>query len=234
MNRLKDSMASSGGDAHARRRRALVKEIEQEVRSLQGLLGRAELDPRVMEALRRVPRHEFVGVQQRSLAYINHPLPIGHQQTISQPFIVALMTDLLGVGAEARVLEIGTGSGYQAAVLAEIVAEVYSVEFIDTLARSARERLERLGYSNVAIKSGDGREGWPEHAPYDGIVVTAAARSVPGALLEQLGHGARLVIPIGAPGQAQSLDVVEWDEAGNTVTRSVLPVAFVPLVQSGH
>ncbi len=119
-------------------------------------------------------------------------------------------------------------------MLAEIVAEVYSVEFIDTLARSARERLERLGYSNVAIKSGDGREGWPEHAPYDGIVVTAAARSVPGALLEQLGHGARLVIPIGAPGQAQSLDVVEWDEAGNTVTRSVLPVAFVPLVQSGH
>ncbi len=222
-------MAQHPADRFEQQRRALVEEIKQEVHSLRQMLGKSSLDPAVIDAISRVPRHEFVGVHQETLAYINHPLPIGYQQTISQPFIVALMTDLLGSGARGTVLEIGTGSGYQAAVLAELAARVYSVEIVEVLAESARERLQRLGYDNVEVRAGDGHSGWPEHAPYDAIIVTAAARAVPPALVAQLRAGARLVIPIGEPGETQWLNVLHKDEAGRIATRSVLPVAFVPL-----
>jgi protein-L-isoaspartate(D-aspartate) O-methyltransferase len=156
-------------------------------------------------------------------------MPIGHGQTISQPYIVALMTDLLEIDSDSRVLEIGTGCGYQAAVLAEIAGHVYTLEIIPALEIEARERLEALGYRNVTVALGNGRAGWPEHAPYDAIIVTAAAESIPPPLIEQLRPGGRLVIPIGQPGWGQSLELVTKAEDGQIEHREVLPVAFVPL-----
>jgi len=163
------------------------------------------------------------------LAYANGPVAIGYGQTISQPYIVALMTDLLKTNADDVVLEVGTGSGYQAAVLAQLVKQVYSVEIVAALAQEAKARLHRLGYANVAVRSGDGYGGWNEHAPFDGIVVTAAAPSIPSPLIEQLKPGGRLVIPLGAPHARQILTVVSKDEKGATVEQELLPVAFVPL-----
>ncbi len=209
----------------------MLRDIENEVRYTRELIGRDALDPRVMAAMAKVPRHEFVPGHEQRYAYANGPLPIGHGQTISQPYIVALMTDLLGCGPQASVLEIGTGSGYQSAVLSRVVKQVYSVEIVGDLAAQAAERLARLGYANVLTHQGDGYLGWQEHAPYDGILVTAAAPSVPPPLVEQLGKGARLVIPVGPPYGHQELLVIEKNADGSIRTRDVLGVAFVPLTR---
>jgi protein-L-isoaspartate(D-aspartate) O-methyltransferase len=209
----------------------LLEEIEADVRETAYLTGRAALDPRVMEAFGRVPRHAFVPNGLQVSAYDNHPLPIGHGQTISQPYIVALMTDLIRPRPEDVVLEIGTGSGYQAAVLSGLVKQVYSVELVEALGLLARERLQRLGYGNVEVRVGDGHLGWPEHAPYDGILVTAAAESVPPALVRQLKPGGVLVIPVGLSHFSQQLRLISKDADGHLQERNVLPVVFVPLVE---
>jgi len=220
-------------DGYVDNRRQMVDNIEADVRDTSLYLEKEALDQRVMEAMRSVPRHEFVRPSLRSLAYANRPLPIGHGQTISQPYIVAVMTDLLKPAANARVLEIGTGSGYQAAILAELVAEVYTMEIIDPLGIEAKERLRRLGYDNVQVRIGDGYYGWEEHAPFDSIIVTAAASHIPPPLITQLKPGGRMVIPVGGPFMTQQLLLVEKDSQGKLITRQVLPVAFVPLT-GGH
>ncbi len=183
-------------------------------------------DLRVLHAMRKVPRHEFVPKAVQHLAYEDFPLPIGEQQTISQPYIVAYMTQLIEPRASDRVLEVGTGSGYQAAILGELVEDVYTIEIVEPLARQAKETLERLGYKNVHVRSGDGYRGWPERGPFDAIVVTAAAPTVPKPLLEQLVVGGRLVIPVGE--RSQELLVVTRTESGFR-EQKVLPVRFVPM-----
>ena len=225
---------SSGRDAEAetRERRAMIREIEAEARETARYTGRSAFDARVMAALAEVPRHEFVPAGERDFAYFNEPLPIGHGQTISQPYIVALMTDLLVPQPEHVVLEVGTGCGYQAAVLSRLVRRVYSIEVVAALAASARERLARLGFDNVEVRAGDGAAGWPEHAPYDGIVVTAAAAELPPALVHQLKPGGRMVIPLDS-GLWQDLKLVIKDDKGGIDSRTVLPVAFVPLTHPG-
>jgi len=188
--------------------------------------ARGVSDPLVLEAMRTVPRHLFVPDDVRDAAYNDHPLPIGHGQTISQPYIVALMTDLAELSGGETVLEIGTGSGYQAAVLAEIVKDVYSIEIVEPLAATAAERLERLGYENVHVRHGDGYRGWPEHAPFDAIVVTAAPGHVPQPLVEQLKIGGRLVIPVGERYQ-ELLQIVKTEDGATE--RDIIPVRFVPM-----
>ena len=225
--------ATPAADRYAAARRALVAAIEETVRETAGHIGRDSMDPRVMAVLAEVPRHEFVPQDQRPHAYENRPLPIGHGQTISQPYIVALMTDLLKPQPEHKVLEIGTGSGYQAAVLARLVKEVYSIEIITELGRQATERLQRLGYDNVTVRNGDGYFGWEEQAPFDGIVVTAAADHIPPPLIRQLKPGGRMVIPVGSRFMVQQLVLVEKDAGGAATTRQILPVLFVPLT-GGH
>lgn len=221
-----------GGDsgALAKQRADMVSTIASEVRTLHSLLGRASLDARVMAAMERVPRHRFVPGAQQSAAYQNRPLAIGYGQTISQPLIVALMTDLLRVEPGDNVLEIGTGSGYQTAVLAELGAKVSSIEVIDELAVNAQHRLSALGYRNVTVRVGDGQRGWLEHAPYDGIIITAAGDDIASALLDQLKPGGRLVAPIRDGLGDQWLTLVEKDRQGRTRRKPILPVAFVPLV----
>jgi protein-L-isoaspartate(D-aspartate) O-methyltransferase len=218
-------------DGFERQRIALVREVEAMVEATADETGRSRLDPRVTGALARVPRHEFVPPRLVSQAYGNYPLPIGHGQTISQPYIVALMTDLLGADSRARVLEIGTGSGYQAAILAEVAGEVFSIEIVEPLAREAEARLARLGYRNIVTRVGDGYAGWPEQAPFDGILVTAAPDHVPAALVEQLKPGGRLVLPVGETGSTQSLLVIEKGVDGSLTRKTVLPVRFVPLLR---
>lgn len=212
----------------------LLEEIRMDVRQTAYLTGRAVLDERVMEAFRRVPRSAFVPEELAVSAYANHPLPIGHGQTISQPYIVALMTDLVCPRPEHVVLEVGTGSGYQAAVLSGLVSRVYSLEIVEALGRQARERLARLGYGNVEVRVGDGHAGWPEHAPYDGILVTAAAEAVPPALVDQLKPGGILVIPVGMSYFGQQLRVIRKGGDGEVKARDVLPVVFVPLTGGGQ
>ena len=214
-------------------RRAMVREIAADVRRTSNYLGKNRLDDRVMDAMGRVERHRFVPESIRDMAYLNRPLPIGHDQTISQPYIVAIMTDLLGLDPGCRVLEVGTGSGYQAAVLAELCDEVFTIEIVAPLGQEADERLARLGYENVNVRIGDGYAGWPEEAPFDGIIVTAGASHVPDPLVEQLARGARIVIPVGDPYGRQDLVVVTKQQNGDTVTREILPVIFVPLT-GGH
>lgn len=209
----------------------LLHDIENEVVLTRYEIGKEAFAARVMQAMAEVPRDFFVPDSHRLLAFANGPLPIGHGQTISQPYIVALMTDLLAPKPDDTILEIGTGSGYQAAVLAGLVHRVYSIEIIAALADAARQRLAILACDNVTIRNSDGYLGWPEHAPFDGIIVTAAAPYVPPPLTEQLKPGGRLVIPLGLPGSIQRLEVIEKDEAGSTQTRSVLSVAFVPLTR---
>jgi protein-L-isoaspartate(D-aspartate) O-methyltransferase len=212
-------------------RNALAREIERNVRETRNYTGRSRLDAAIIDAIRTVPRHEFVPVELRDRAYANRPLPIGEDQTISQPYIVALMTDLADVGPDSIVLEVGTGSGYQAAVLAEIVAHVYTIEIIGVLGRRAAQTLERLGYGNVTVRVGDGYLGWPEFAPFDAIIVTAAPEAVPPPLIEQLRVGGKLVVPVGAEGRGQSLQVLEKGPGGEITTTNVLPVRFVPLTR---
>jgi protein-L-isoaspartate(D-aspartate) O-methyltransferase len=217
------------GDAWQAARDAMVETIEGYGADLESVLGRPSLDARVLEVMHRVPRHVFVPWALRSAAYSNRPLPIGHGQTISQPFIVALMTDMAEVGPGAVVLEVGTGSGYQAAVLAELVREVHTIEIIPDLARTAAEALAEQGFQNVTVHVGDGWYGLPEAAPFDAILVTAAAGQVPPPLLDQLKPGGRMVIPVGPPFALQHLTLVEKDSEGRIRTRQTLPVAFVPL-----
>ncbi len=191
------------------------------------ILARGVRDPRVLAAMRKVPRHKFVDSSERDRAYEDHPLPIAGSQTISQPYIVALMTELLALPEKAKVLEIGTGSGYQSAVLGELAAEVYSIEIVPALARSASDKLRELGYPNVTVREGDGYRGWPEHAPFDGIIVTAAPERIPQPLVEQLAVGGRMVIPVG--GFFQELKVFTKQADGRVTEKDVLPVRFVPM-----
>jgi protein-L-isoaspartate(D-aspartate) O-methyltransferase len=217
---------------YARERAALLSELRQEFAATADVTGWPELGSRVADAMAAVPRHEFVPDELRRFAYENRPLPIGDGQTISQPYIVALMTELLAPCLHDRILEIGTGSGYQAAILARLAKQVYSVEVIPDLAFRATATFARLGIANVSVRVGDGSDGWPEHAPYDGIIVTAAAAQMPPALLEQLTPGGRMVIPIDY-GEHQELVLVTRTDEGEVVRREILPVAFVPLVQAG-
>ncbi len=185
----------------------------------------------VLAAVGRVPRERFVSADQQRFAYGNHPLPIGHGQTISQPYIVALMTELLQLEPGDRVLEIGTGSGYQAAVLTELDTDVYTIEIIPPLADTASTTLTELGYGRVNVRQGDGYLGWPEEAPFDKVIVTAAPEQVPAALVEQLRPGGRMVVPVGPQGAVQQLMLLEKSSDGEVRTRTVIPVAFVPMVR---
>jgi protein-L-isoaspartate(D-aspartate) O-methyltransferase len=226
---LLSTLRMAGADETDAARRALVADIVRDFAATAAETGRTRPAPRVLEALERVPRHEFVPPGQRRNAYDNRALPIGYEQTISQPFLVALMTDLLDLEPDDRVLEVGTGSGYQAALLGELAKEVYSIEIVEPLGLAARETLTRLGYGNVTVRIGDGYAGWPEHAPFDAIVVTAAPERVPPALIEQLKIGGRMVMPLGPENAMQQLMVFARAADGRLDTLRTLPVRFVPM-----
>ena len=226
------AISAVAADDRADERRRMVEAIEAHAGSPEGGLAGGHIDAPVLEAMRAVPRHEFVPAEVSGQAYADRSLPIGLGQTVSQPYIVALMTHLLEVKPGDRILEIGTGSGYQAAVLARLAGEVYSVEIVEELARRAAQTLERLGYTNITARIGDGYQGWAEHAPYDGIVVTAAPDHVPPALVAQLKPGGRLVIPVG--GLFQDLMVIAKAADGTTTSTTIVPVRFVPLVRGGQ
>ena len=219
--------APGRADNRADERRRMAMQVENLV-ATSGARAGTQLSRPVADALRRVPRHLFVPEAVRADAYQDRPLPIGHEATISAPTIVALMTQLLEVSPEHRVLEIGTGSGYQAAILSGLVREVYSIEIVEPLAASAAARLAELGYANVTVRAGDGYAGWPEHAPFDRIIVTAAAPHVPEPLVDQLRPGGRMVIPVGA-GEDEQLMLIVKDAGGRVSRRAILPVRFVPL-----
>jgi protein-L-isoaspartate(D-aspartate) O-methyltransferase len=208
----------------------MVSEIEAMYAETRSETGLARMSPAVRSAMGKVERHRLLGPDQRGVAYRNHPLPIGSGQTISQPYIVALSTDLLEIDSKSSVLDVGTGSGYQAAVLAEIAAKVYSIEIIPSLGEEARKRLEGLGYGNIEVKIGDGYQGWLEKAPFDAIVVAAAAPQVPPALVAQLKPGGRMVIPVGGSSEIQYLKLLTKRADGGIDEKRVLPVRFVPLV----
>lgn len=212
-------------------RDTMVNEIEAMVTETREYIGKDRLDRRVIEALKKVPRHEFVPEMYKPYAYLNRPLPIGDGQTISQPYIVALMTDLAAIDRDSIVLEIGTGSGYQAAILGELVEHVYTVEIIDSLAQRSQRVLFDLGYDNISVRLGDGFNGWQEHAPYDAIIVTAAPEEVPAPLIEQLKPGGKIVIPVGPQSRTQYLRVLTKDRSGNIDVKEILPVGFVPLTR---
>jgi len=220
---------TQGQDFSAQRAR-MVAEVEAMYAETRAETGLAAMSPAVRRALGRVERHRLVPPGEASRAYRNHPLPIGSGQTISQPYIVALSTDLLSPKPGDVILEVGTGSGYQAAVLAEIVSRVYSIELIESLGKTAAKRLEELGYGTIEVRIGDGYAGWPEKAPFDGIVVTAAAPRVPQALVDQLKTGGRMVIPVGGEGDIQFLKLLTKRADGGVDEKRVLPVRFVPLV----
>ena len=209
-------------------RRQMLAEVAAQTIYVSARIGKAALAKPVMEAMGSVPRHEFVPVELRPLAYADTPLPIGCDKTISQPFIVALMTDLLGLEPTDAVLEIGTGLGYQAAILAKLARKVYSVEIIEDLARQAEQRLGRLGYTNIELKIGNGYYGWPEHAPFDKVIVTAAPDLIPPPLIEQLKPEGRMVIPAGLP-EAQQLIVLTKQREGKLTITEILPVRFSTL-----
>lgn len=229
------TLAGSGAEAqdpYARERAALLQEIAAMARETGAETGRPVFSARVMAAVDKVARHRFVPASYGPLAYANRPLPIGHGQTISQPYIVALMTDLLDPKPGDRVLEIGTGSGYQAAVLAELVERLFSIEIIEPVGRNAAALLQQLGYGNIETRIGDGYEGWPEHSPFDAIIVTAAAPRIPPPLIAQLKPGGRMVIPIGGEGDIQFLHVLVKQADGSIANQRSLPVRFVPLTRS--
>ena len=195
------------------------------------LEARGIKDKSTLTAMRKVERHRLVPKAQVEYAYEDRPLPIGYGQTISQPYMVGYMTEVIRPRAGMKVLEIGTGSGYQAAVLAEIVDEVYTIEIVEALAKTAKSRLEEMGYSNIHVKEGDGYFGWEEHAPFDAIIVTAASPFIPPPLIEQLKEGGKMVIPVGAPFTTQQLMLVEKQKDGTRKTRNLLPVRFVPFTR---
>lgn len=221
-----DAVASGSSNHTAERAGMVTRQIAE----------RGIGDERVLAAMRKVPRHEFVPDSEKRYAYRDSPLPIGAGQTISQPYIVALMTELTRPEKSHRVLEVGTGCGYQTAVLAELVAHVYSIELEADLAERAREVLHRLGYENVTVRTGDGYAGWEEHAPFDIVIVTAAPDHIPQPLIDQLQPGGRMVVPVGPTNATQELKVLEKDATGGVVSRNVAPVRFVPLrrPQSGE
>lgn len=219
----------AAADEFASERRQMMQEVMALAQDTGSVTGRRSFDERVVAAMDRIPRHAFVPADQVPSAYRNRPLPIGHGQTISQPYIVALMTDLARVAPDQTVLEVGTGSGYQAAVMSVLARAVYSIEIIEPLGLQARQRLQAMGYGNVEVRLGDGYDGWEEHAPYDAILVTAAASHIPPPLIRQLKVGGRMVIPVGAAFMVQQLMLVEKNPDGTITTRQVLPVAFVPL-----
>lgn len=210
-------------------RSTMVRIIEADVTATSTAIGRSRLSPEVLKAMGDVPRHEFVPKEEQPAAYLNMPLPIGYGQTISQPYIVALMTDLLAPTPQSKVLEIGSGSGYQAAVLSLLVKDVHTLEIIPALAEQCRQRLKRLGFTNVHVHEGDGYYGLDAEKPFDGIVVTAAATYIPPPLIRQLKPGGRMVIPVGSPFAIQYLMLIEKNPQGEISTRQVLPVRFVPL-----
>ena len=209
-------------------RARLVTEISQDVIDTSAYIGKSALDERVMRVLGTVGRHRFVPPNLQASAYENRPLPIGYGQTISQPYIVALMTDLLELEADDVVLEIGTGSGYQAAILSRLVSQVYSIEIVPELAKSASQLLQRLGVGNIEVKNADGYYGWQEHAPFDAIMVTAASSHIPPPLVSQLKPGGVMLIPVGSPFNVQQLTLVRKSKNGELTTRQILPVRFVP------
>ena len=221
---------SAAQDQHSAQRARMVAEIAAIARETGSATARPSFSEAVMAVMARVPRHRFVPPLQQAFAYENRALPIGEGQTISQPFLVALMTDLLDPKPGDTVLEVGTGSGYQAAVLAELVAKVYTIEIVEPLGRRAMQLLDQLGYRNVEVRIGDGYNGWPEAAPFDSIVVTAAPAEIPTSLMDQLKRGGRMVIPGGSP-DMQYLLLVEKRPDGTTTTRRTLPVRFVPLTR---
>ena len=210
-------------DDYSRLREHMVK---------QQIMARGIEDPRVLEAMRKVPRHLFVPEKYRAFSYRDHPLPIGQGQTISQPYIVAFMTEALDLKPDEKVLEIGTGSGYQAAILAELVKEVYTIEIVEKLGKRARQTLEMLGYKNIHVKIGDGYMGWPEKAPFDAVIVTCAPERIPEALVQQLNDGGRMIIPVGKAGAIQEL-VKAVKKKGKLKKKEVMRVRFVPMVK-GH
>ena len=212
----------------------MIATIRREAHDAGPWVGKDEIDPRVLAAVAKVPRHEFVPPELLASAYENEPLPIGHGQTMSQPYLVAAMTDLLRPEPDDAILEIGTGSGFQSAVLASLVRRLYSVEVIRELADEAAARLKRLAYRNIETHWGDGYHGWPEHAPFDGIIVTAAMQDIPQTLIDQLKPGGRLIAPVGLRLEGQDLLLLEKDEQGRTLRHKVLPVAFVALLRMGE
>lgn len=218
---------------YAMARQALVDEIKENVRATRFYLDKEALDEKVLKMMATVPRHEFVPDVARRFAYENRPLSIGYGQTISQPYIVAIMTDLLDLKPDSRVLELGTGSGYQAAILSGMVKEVFTIEIIEELGQAAKQRLARLAYDNVTVKIGDGYYGWEEQAPFDAIIVTAAASHIPPPLTTQLKVGGHMIIPVGTMFLTQQLLLVTKQEKGKLVSRQILPVRFVP-VTGGH
>ena len=222
---------SAAQEGHSAQRARMVAEIAAMARETGAATGRPSFSEAVMTAMGRVPRHRFVPFLQEVFAYKNRALPIGEGQTISQPFLVALMTDLLDPKPGDTVLEVGTGSGYQAAVLAELVAKVYTVEIVEPLGRRAMQLLEQLGYRNVEVRVGDGYNGWREAAPFDSIVVTAAPGEIPKPLIDQLKPGGRMVIPAGGSDDSQYLLLVEKQSDGTSTTKRMLPVRFVPLTR---
>ncbi len=224
---LLDSVQAS--DHFRDSRENMIRLIEADVRLTSKYLKQSTLDARVLDAMARVPRHEFVPPHLADRAYQNRPLPIGHGQTISQPYIVAIMTDLLDIEPGHRILEIGTGSGYQAAVVAELNTRVWSIEIIQALGLQAQIRLQRLGYDNIEVRIGDGYYGWPEHAQFDAIIVTAAASHIPPPLLQQLKPGGKMIIPVGSAFSTQQLILITRGDNDKFITRQILPVRFVPL-----
>jgi protein-L-isoaspartate(D-aspartate) O-methyltransferase len=213
-------------------REHLIAEIEAEALLTAGYTGRPTFSAAVMKVIGRIPRHEFVPVELQPYAYLNRPLPIGFDKTVSQPYIVALMTDMLDLEPAHRVLEIGAGAGYQAAVVAELAKHVYTVDLVDELATAAERRLKRLGYVNVDVRIGNGYYGWPEHAPYDRIIVTAASELIPPPLIAQLKRGGRMVLPTGIR-EKQVLTLVEKSSSGQLTTHDSLPVRFSELDEPG-
>lgn len=230
---LQPNIQAAEPDQFTAARHALVAEISALAKETQAETGHGAFSPLVLDAMAKVPRHRFVPPEMERHAYRNRPLPIGYGQTISQPFLVAYMTELLQVNKGSKVLEIGTGSGYQAAILGELVKEVYSIEVIEPLATRATETLKRNGYTNVQVQAADGYYGWEKYAPFDVIIVTAAASHVPAPLIQQLKRGGRMLIPLGSTFMPQHLVLVEKDMQDRIRTRELMPVQFVPLT-GGH
>ncbi|WP_455204256.1 protein-L-isoaspartate(D-aspartate) O-methyltransferase [Kaarinaea lacus] len=213
--------------------RGMIAAIKDDAEMTSLYIGKDKFDQNVLTAMQNVPRHEFVPNDQQIYAYENRPLPIGYGQTISQPYIVALMTDMLEINSNDKVLEIGTGSGYQAAILNQLSKQVFTIEIVDALAKRAKDTFQRLQLDKITVRAGDGYYGWPEHAPFDAIIVTAAASHIPPPLIAQLKSGGRMIIPVGSRFFVQHLVLINKDEQGKVTTRQILPVRFVPLT-GGH
>ena len=227
------SAAADDNDQYTRQRQLMVEEIADDARRFAHYVENDSVNEKVLHVMSTVPRHVFIPPENRAQAYENRPIPIGYGQTISQPYIVALMTDLLNPHPDDKVLEIGTGSGYQAAILSRLVKEVYSIEIIEPLGQISKQVLQDLGYDNITTRIADGYDGWPEQAPFDSIIVTAAISHIPPPLVRQLKNGGTMVIPVGTRFQTQQLTLVKKDRSGAITTKQIMPVIFVPFT-GGH